>query len=81
MSTFALSVCSAILNKCYILVEDIQSRYGEDVTSWSFVDDSICKSNNWTMLSLHSEREQDFIGYTLLHRLSKTNNAYVYIGT
>ena len=47
--------------------------------SWSFVEE-VCKRNNWTMVSLHSKLEQDFVGYLLLHEFNHTNNKNIYIG-
>ena len=75
-----LSVCSQTFNKCYILVDNMQDKNKDRIASWSFVQSHICRTHNWTMVSLHSELEQNFVGYMLLHRLNHTNNAYTYIG-
>ena len=37
--------------------------------SWNMLHNTICPHYNWTMVNIHSQREQDFIGYFLHHKL------------
>ena len=62
------------MQKCYILIDILQD------TTWTFVNTHVCRNHNWSLVSLHSELEQDFVGYLLISRLNKENYQNVHIG-
>ena len=78
--TIIITVCSYHFGKCYILLDDLVKTFGTFLTSWWFVQTSICKRFGWTLVSLHSKLEADFIGYNILKRSAHANNGYTYIG-
>ena len=51
-------------------------------TTWTFVDTQVCRQHNWTLISLHSELEQNFLGQLLQDKFDAYIDGivYVYIG-
>ena len=70
-----VSVCSAYFDKCYILLENHDTEL-----SWSMVEVNICRKYNWTLVSLHTRQEQDFLGQLLINKLRSVANEDTYIG-
>ena len=75
-----ISVCSNTFKKCYILIPNVDEILQDTTWSWSNAEMKICRKWNWTLVSIHSQTEQDFIGYHLLHKFEHINNKYSYIG-
>ena len=78
-SIFYISVCSKQLTKCYVLFDMHQSNNDVKAT-WTFVDTQICSYNNWSLVSLRSELEQDFVGHLLQDKFDIDGIIFVYIG-
>ena len=74
------SVCSAQFKKCYVLLDDLSNLPRGDEASWEYVEREVCQKLNWTLVSLHSKLEQDFVGHALLHNFEHINDKYAYIG-
>ena len=79
MSSF-YTVCTDYFNKCYILLDDITKLYERSTSTWSFVEYNVCERYNWTLVSLHSKQEQDFVANILLNRFNHTIYKFAYIG-
>lgn len=75
-----LSVCSQLYRKCYII-----TKISSTADSWSDFDSRVCGANGWSIVSLHSLEEQNFLGYYVmsidfdLNALSSQGNT-AYIG-
>ena len=46
--------------------------------NWNILHNTICPHYNWTMVNIHSQREQDFIGYFLHHKLQGGSRRNIY---
>ena len=46
--------------------------------SWNMLHHMICPYYNWTMVNIHSQKEQDFIGYFLHHKLQNGSRRYTH---
>ena len=46
--------------------------------NWNIVHNTICPHYNWTMVNIHSQREQDFVGYFLHHKLQGGSQRNMY---
>ena len=77
--SYSVSVCSEYFNKCYILIDLIHHVFDTLLPSWSFVD-SVCELHKWNMISLHSKRENDFVGRYVQNKFNVTEKPYLYIG-
>ena len=76
------SVCAEEFNKCYVLLDlvALQSK-NESMfvnVSWNMLHHMICPYYNWTMVNIHSQREQDFVGYFLHHKVQNGTRRYIY---
>ena len=84
-------MCSEELNKCYIIVNLSKIKYvNPNLTeiSWDNFNDIVCRQHGWTMISVHSRIEQEFIRvgtkYVINIELAISHpdgyNGYAYLG-
>ena len=74
-----ISVCSKPFRKCYILL-DLRYLINDVKATWTYVDTQVCSHHNWSLISLQSELEQDFVSNLLQDRFDIDGIIYVYIG-
>ena len=48
--------------------------------TWTYVDTQVCSHHNWSLISLRSEQEQEFVGHLLQDKFDIDRIIYVYIG-
>ena len=65
------TVCSEMLQKCFIY-----TSVDEFGLSWSEVHKEICSPNGWSMLSIHSSQEQEFVAFHVVSAFNRPTVEY-----
>ena len=60
MNIFCVLVCPDFLDKCLMFIRLTNG------SSWNQFKGQVCEMNGWSMVSIHSEVEQNLIGISLL---------------
>ena len=76
---FFIVVCSKYFKKCYLLLNVSKEMEPIKRRTWDDMESSVCKKYGWSLISIHSKDENDFMG-ELLRQRYEVDNRQAYIG-
>ena len=73
-------VCSEHFKKCYLLLNGYEETEPIKRKTWNDLGSGVCEKYGWSLISIHTKDENDFMGELLLQRYYDVDNRHIYIG-